>query len=456
MKLSHPGLFFLSIPSLTPPMPIRRGILIPLLLLLLAACTPSAPEVNNDQLFSRTEQIARDYQASGDLEEARRALDALDVANPNQWLLLAMESQRGEGDEENLQALSELASALGITARALRAQSSVPVAGDVGASVAQAVDRTNEAAPAAEPTATPTELPAEIPATATPVPADSPTDTPEPSPTSAATATPTTVAAPMVQLSSPMNVRAGPGTNYPVVAGLQAGATAPIIGRDGSGDWWQIQLEGGSPGWIYGPLVESTGETSSVALANDIPTPPPPTPTPVPQPTSPPAPAEPEPEPEAPPADPAPAAGGPDFRLTKVRLWDVEENGGHFAGTSVNCGEKQVIRVIVRDAGNNPLNGVVVKGVYRNELHTTGEKGPGIAEYDVNVDGDDIVVFRDVDGREVSSGRASGLTAKTYNISHDQLIQGKFCTDSASCDAFIGTNGCFGHFSWTVEFQRNY
>ncbi len=103
-----------------------------------------------------------------------------------------------------------------------------------------------------------------------------------------------------------------------------------------------------------------------------------------------------------------------------------------------------------------PLNGVTIQGVFRNEIHVTGVKGEGVAELDMNKDGDDIMVLRDVDGREASSDRASGNTARTWDIPYHQLIQGRFCRDDASCQAFVGTNGCFGHFSWTVRFRRNY
>jgi uncharacterized protein YraI len=267
-----------------------------------------------------------------------------------------------------------------------------------------------------------------------------------------------------VQALSPMNVRAGPSTEHPIIAALQTGSTARITAKDNSGDWWQIALDTGTAGWIYAPLVETVGNVTEVAIAQTIPTPPPATPTPLPQPTVTPAPAQDQPPAEQPPAEqppaeepPAPpASDGPDFRLVEQRLWDVEENGGFLAGESVNCGEKQVLQVIVEDANGNRLDGVTIQGVYRNELHVTGEKGPGVAELVINTDGDDIIVLRDVDGREVTSDRAVGNTARTWDIPYAQLIQGRFCKDDASCKKFVDTTGCFGHFSWTVRFRRNY
>jgi uncharacterized protein YraI len=38
-----------------------------------------------------------------------------------------------------------------------------------------------------------------------------------------------------------LNVRSGPGTNFPIVGLLYAGQTANVIGRNASSTWWQIQ-----------------------------------------------------------------------------------------------------------------------------------------------------------------------------------------------------------------------
>ena len=96
--------------------------------------------------------------------------------------------------------------------------------------------------------------------------------TPTPSAASSTTATdstdPTAPAAtptPAPQISGPAltviveaaNLRAGPGTDYPVVGGLYQNAQAPLLGRNQTGDWLQIQLPEG-PAWIYAPLVQTT------------------------------------------------------------------------------------------------------------------------------------------------------------------------------------------------------
>lgn len=416
-----------------PPHTRTLSLLVLLLsLALLAACASIGAGTGSADAGAATRQIAMAYQANGDLAAARSGLAGLGVPNSNQFLLLEAESAISAGDVAAADALTRLAFALGLTSAPLdryaQSRGLIPAA-----------DR------AADEPVISTAAVAQAEATATPVPAE-PTPTPQadtPTP-EAATATPepptaTPVAAAQVRSQSAMNVRGGPGTNYPVVGALNAGETALITGRNAAGDWWQISLPGGAAGWVYGPLVESSGDTGAIAVAEAPPAPPTATPAPV-QPT----------------ATPAPAPAGVDFRLIERRIWGVVENGGHYSGDSVNCGDKQELRVIVLDAGGNRLNGVTVRGVYRNEFRVTGEKGPGMAQYDVNVDGDDIVVARDVDGRDVSSDVAKGLTAKTFNISHADLMAGGFCKDAAGCDAFIKTNGCYGHFSWTVTFQRTY
>lgn len=434
-----------KVPTSSPPLFARLSpiLILAALLLFLAGCGPSNSGTSNTDLSAATQRIAQDFQANGDLAAARSALSALDVPNANQLLILTAENAISAGDFANADALTRLSLALGLVSGSIErhAQSR----GLIAAQSQPASQTTGAEQPAAQPIATAVVVAANIAenptatpeiATATPVP-EAATATPEPP-----TATPVTD--PEVRTASAMNVRGGPGTNYAVVGALNAGDVARITGKNEAGDWWQISFGGGAVGWVYGPLVTTSGETGGVAIAAA----PPPPPTAVPAPVVA-APAEPT-------AAPAPAPSGVDFRLIERRIWGVEENGGRYSGDSVNCGDKQELHVIVLDAAGNRLNGVTVRGVYRNEFHVTGEKGPGIAQYDVNVDGDDIVVARDVDGRDVSSDLAKGLTAKTYNISHADLMQGGFCRDAAGCDSFIATNGCFGHFSWTVTFQRTY
>lgn len=71
-----------------------------------------------------------------------------------------------------------------------------------------------------------------------------------------------------------INVRGGPGTDYPVVGVLIAGQQVPAMGRSVGGDWIQITYVGGPSGfaWVYSPLVQVSGSLRVIE--------PPPTPTP--------------------------------------------------------------------------------------------------------------------------------------------------------------------------------
>lgn len=101
------------------------------------------------------------------------------------------------------------------------------------------------------------------------------------------TATPTPVqpvtvqAAPIAVPRRDMNIRQGPGTDYPIVGTALAGQAYPIIGRNAAGDWWQIRFDD-DIGWLYAPLVDIQGDVAAVSVAQDVPEAPTPTATPAP------------------------------------------------------------------------------------------------------------------------------------------------------------------------------
>ncbi|MEZ4516392.1 MAG: SH3 domain-containing protein [Chloroflexota bacterium] len=73
-----------------------------------------------------------------------------------------------------------------------------------------------------------------------------------------------------------LNVRTGPGTNFPVITKLDNGNVVYLTGyRNGDGSWVQIALADGSTGWVSATYVRTT-----VPVGNLIPitgtTPPPP------------------------------------------------------------------------------------------------------------------------------------------------------------------------------------
>ena len=115
-----------------------------------------------------------------------------------------------------------------------------------------------------------------------------PTPTPPPA---EPTATPTPEGVTVTVLQN-MNVRSGPGTNYPIVGAGTAGQSTKVIGRNDDGSWLKIEYPSADgSGWVFAELVQVTGNPESVAIAQ-APPPPPPTPTPVP--TEPPVPPTPE------------------------------------------------------------------------------------------------------------------------------------------------------------------
>lgn len=145
-------------------------------------------------------------------------------------------------------------------------------------------------------------------------------------PTASATASPTPVVelAPtpfaLVQADN-LNVRLGPGTDYPILGQVNAGEQLALIGRNEAGDWLVVCCIDDRPGWVAARLVSSEANIADLPVGlppTRVPVAPPaatptatpgpgslatPTPTPqatgAPEPT--PAPIEPTPTPTLPP-----------------------------------------------------------------------------------------------------------------------------------------------------------
>ncbi len=458
--------------------------LLPLLLilsalLLLTACGPERSKSGSAKLAEKGVAIARAYAENGDVDQARTDLRALDVANPSQWLTYMTESAiAGNVDAEETQALARLAVDLDSQSPSILAYAvetglieATPTPASAPAVAVVAPTAKIEAAQSAPAGAAIPPLDAAAAEGAEGAPALLPTVAVlalEPSVTPAGEAalpapSATPASAPRVVASNALNVRSGPCTDYPIVNAMQTGQEAEIVGKNAQADWWQVS-NAGQLGWVYGQLVATAGSVDNIAVPADIPAPPPTAmPAPVVEvPAAPPA-AE-APVAEAPPAEqaaPAPAADGPDFVMTEKRLWGVFENGGRLDGPTVTCGEKHELTVNVLDANGNRLNGVLVASDFSDEKFVTGSqgKGDGIAEF-VLWSGQDVKITRDADGRDVTSEVARGMTTHTPNIPFEYLMAGQFCTDDASCAQFAtppdSPPGCWGHFSWTVTFQRKY
>jgi hypothetical protein len=79
--------------------------------------------------------------------------------------------------------------------------------------------------------------------------------------------------------ASVLNVRKGPGTNYPVIGQLQQNDVVEIVGKNADGSWLQIVYPTGTigRGWISAFYAQVSGSLASIPVVE---APPPPTPTP--------------------------------------------------------------------------------------------------------------------------------------------------------------------------------
>ncbi len=132
----------------------------------------------------------------------------------------------------------------------------------------------------------------EAPVNVTPTPGDVSTDA---SPT-ALPSTPTTSGQATLTTLVGLNVRSGPGVQYPVIGGLSEGQSAQITGKNPEGTWWQIVYPSDSDGrgWVSAGAQYSTAsniEGVPVAevtpLPTDVPTATPTATPPTPQPSKP-------------------------------------------------------------------------------------------------------------------------------------------------------------------------
>lgn len=102
-----------------------------------------------------------------------------------------------------------------------------------------------------------------------------------------------------------LNVRTGPGTNFPVIGVASLGDEGEIVGRSADGRWWAVAVPSAPNGigWVSADFVAATNAEDVPVIAAPPPPPPTPTrvpPTPAPQlPTATPAPAQPTPTPGA-------------------------------------------------------------------------------------------------------------------------------------------------------------
>jgi hypothetical protein len=124
-------------------------------------------------------------------------------------------------------------------------------------------------APVAE--ALPTETSTPEPTPTVPVVPPTPTSVPPtPTATTESVEEPTSENKPVVTALVGLNVRAGPGTDYPVVGRLAEGDTAEIVGRNDLATWWQIVFSSniGDRAWVAaGAQYSTASNTAGVPLA---------------------------------------------------------------------------------------------------------------------------------------------------------------------------------------------
>ncbi len=116
-------------------------------------------------------------------------------------------------------------------------------------------------------------------ATSTAAPTATPNATVAPAPTETVTPAPLSDAnnAPIARIAGDaVNLRAGPGTSFGILATASTGDTFAITGQsadgapaDGSGitKWWRVCCVAGGPAWVANDFIEIIGDTGAVPIA---------------------------------------------------------------------------------------------------------------------------------------------------------------------------------------------
>lgn len=98
----------------------------------------------------------------------------------------------------------------------------------------------------------------------------SPTVTVSPSPAPSPVApTPTASQKPLISGTvavRALNVRAGPGTAFPVVEHLRLGDSVMALARTSQGDWVQVRLSDGRTGWVATRYLEWSGNIGTLPV----------------------------------------------------------------------------------------------------------------------------------------------------------------------------------------------
>lgn len=253
-----------------------------------------------------------------------------------------------------------------------------------------------------------------------------------------------------------LNVRSGPGTNFPVLATVRYGTEGEIIGRSADGLWWVVRMPSapGGSGWVSANFVAVTNAADVPIIA----APPPPVvvmPTPAPTPTRVPAPT----------ATPAPNMS---LRATPTTIdqgqcstleWSVEnvqavwvypQGRPYHQYPRVGQGSERVcppstttyeMRVLQRD-GQTVFQRVTVTvrpAAVRNPLDGTNWQVTGYYVGNAVVSplsGTDLTMR--FSGQQVTGNSGCNSFSGTYSVSGSNIWISELGTGMALCDAPAG------------------
>jgi hypothetical protein len=230
---------------------------------------------------------------------------------------------------------------------------------------------------------------------------------------------------------------------------MAGGEQADVSARNADGTWWQVALASGTEGWVNASLVTANGAVEGVAIAQNIPTLAPTNTRPPAPPTVPPAPAA-----TATPK-PAPNPGTP-YVLKSLRVRPLGQDAQQCGGGEHN------IFVTVVDAGGNPIDGVRVREVFTGIVHGSGEKGPGLVDFDIYMDGGGQIEIVDENNNPLSP-QSRGMSANLPEW--DLFLAAGYC----NCKPYPDVESCRAgweardfrympnsHYVYDVVFQRTY
>ena len=317
-----------------------------------------------------------------------------------------------------------------------------PETTDTNASTTAAVASTKETMSASN---TPTPRPT-FTSTPSPEPTATSTSVPTFTPTASPTPTPEPKARIKEDLTTPINVREGPGTNYPVVSRFDPGDEAKLTGRNEDSSWWQVTLADNETteavGWVFGELI-TLENSEDIPFIEAPPTPIPPTPAPDTAKNT--AAENPDAETLA-----EQLRCGKDFCVTYQAMVSMAENGGCVGNHSI------YITVLQGPPPGVPMDGVIIGDTFNNVEVGSGSNGPGRTEITLWSNSMTLIAKRNMDGTPYTSEESFNFTSHDELIPADVLAANGYCGGTVEqCERDRNHNSvCRGHYSWRVTFHK--